>query len=99
MVVLARSSRDLFVRYASIAAALSLICARPVPAQTAQKALLDKYCVSCHSEKLRTGGLSLENADLSNVPGNTETWEKVIRKVRVGAMPPRGLPRPDNTAL
>jgi hypothetical protein len=99
MVVFARSSRDLFVRFASIAAALTLICARPAAAQTAEKALLDKYCVSCHSEKLRTGGLSLESADLSNVPGNTETWEKVIRKVRVGAMPPRGLPRPDNTAL
>lgn len=63
-----------------------------------QKAVLDKYCVTCHSAKLRTGGLSLENSDLSNVPAGAETWEKVIRKLSVGAMPPQGMPRPDKAA-
>jgi mono/diheme cytochrome c family protein len=62
-------------------------------------ALLDKYCVTCHNDKLRTGGLSLQNANLNDVPKNAETWEKVIRKVHVGAMPPQGLPRPDKAAL
>ena len=66
---------------------------------SAQTALLNKYCVTCHSEKLRTGGLSLQGADLTDVPKGAETWEKVIRKLRVGAMPPQGMPRPDKTTL
>src|ERR1041385_1865743 len=61
----------------------------------AQKALIDKYCVTCHNDKLRTGGLSFESIDVSRVPEAAETWEKAIRKLRVGAMPPQGLPRPD----
>ena len=68
-------------------------------AQQAQRAVLDKYCVTCHSEKARTGGLSLQNLDLANVPQSAETWEKVIRKLRVGAMPPQGMPRPDKSAV
>jgi mono/diheme cytochrome c family protein len=71
----------------------------PVPSTTAQRSLLDKYCVTCHSDKLKTGGLSLQSADLSKVPENAEIWEKVIRKVRVEAMPPQGMPRPDKAAL
>ena len=64
-----------------------------------QQTVLNKYCITCHNEKLRTGGLSLQNADLSRLPAAAETWEKVIRKLRTGAMPPQGLPRPDATAL
>jgi hypothetical protein len=67
--------------------------------ESAQTALLDRYCVTCHSEKLRTGGLSLQGANLADVPQGAETWEKVIRKLRVGAMPPQGMPRPDKTTL
>jgi hypothetical protein len=62
-------------------------------------ALLDQYCVTCHSEKLKTGGLSLQGANLADIPKGAETWEKVIRKLRVGAMPPQGMPRPDKTTL
>src|SRR5881394_1438447 len=60
-----------------------------------QRALLDRYCVGCHSQKLRTGGLVLEKLDAAHPADQTETWEKVIRKVRAGLMPPAGLPRPD----
>jgi mono/diheme cytochrome c family protein len=67
-----------------------------VPTRTA---LLNKYCVACHSAKLRTGGLSLQDADLGNVPAQAETWEKVIRKLRTGSMPPQGVPRPDAASL
>jgi len=76
----------------------AVLYAIPVSAQPdakSERALLDKYCVTCHNDKLRTGGLSLQRLDLSNVPGDAETWEKVIRKLRVGAMPPPGMPRPD----
>jgi cytochrome c551/c552 len=65
----------------------------------AQTALIDQYCVTCHSEKLKTGGLSLQGANLADVPKGAETWEKVIRKLRVGAMPPQGMPRPDKATL
>ena len=64
-----------------------------------QKAVVDQYCVTCHSDKLRTGGLSLQNADFNDIPPGAETWEKVIRKLRVGAMPPQGMPRPDAATL
>jgi mono/diheme cytochrome c family protein len=58
--------------------------------------VLNRYCVACHSEKLKTAGLVLEKADVANVPQGAEMWEKVIRKLRTGAMPPAGLPRPDS---
>jgi len=62
-------------------------------------AVLNKYCVTCHSDKAKTGGLSLENANLTDIPKGAETWEKVIRKVRAGMMPPPGMPRPEKLAL
>jgi hypothetical protein len=61
-------------------------------------ATLNKYCVTCHNDKARTGGLSLQSVDLAAPEHNAETWEKVIRKLRTGAMPPLGLPRPDQAA-
>ena len=64
-----------------------------------QRALLDKYCVTCHSDKLKTGGISLQSVDMTNIPGGAETWEKVIHKVSLGAMPPQGMPRPDKASL
>jgi mono/diheme cytochrome c family protein len=90
--------------FAIACAVLLTLCLKPLSAQAgagpaAQAALLDKYCVTCHNDKLRTGGLSLEAANLDDVPKNAETWEKVIRKLHVGAMPPQGLPRPDKPAL
>jgi hypothetical protein len=63
-------------------------------APTPPRALLDKYCVTCHNDRAKTGGLTLQNIDVANVPANAETWEMVIRKLRVGAMPPSGMPKP-----
>jgi hypothetical protein len=60
-----------------------------------QKAAVDKYCTTCHSNELRTADLSLQDLDLSKAPEAAEAWEKVIRKLRVGSMPPQGMPRPD----
>jgi hypothetical protein len=68
-------------------------------ATPAPRALLDQYCVTCHNQKLKTAGLLLDKADPTNVSLDPETWEKVVRKVRAGAMPPQGLPRPDQTTL
>ena len=58
------------------------------------KALVDQYCVTCHSDRVRTANLSLENADFSELANNAELWERVILKLRAGAMPPSGVRRP-----
>jgi mono/diheme cytochrome c family protein len=88
-----------------IGAALLVCLLQPVRAQqraTSEAAaaepakIIQTYCVTCHSDKARTGGLTLEHADLADIPKGAETWEKLIRKVRVGMMPPVGQPRPDN---
>ncbi len=62
-----------------------------------QRALLDKYCVTCHSDRVKTANLSLQNADLSKVGEHAELWEKVVRKLRSGVMPPPDVPRPPLT--
>src|SRR5690554_983491 len=52
------------------------------------------YCSNCHDEFDRAGGLTLEGLDLAHPEQNPETWEKVIRKLRVGMMPPSDAPKP-----
>jgi len=59
------------------------------------RAVFDKYCAACHNAKLNTAGLALESLDVTKPSANPEKWERVIRKLRTGTMPPRGLPRPD----
>jgi hypothetical protein len=59
-----------------------------------QRALLDRYCVSCHNDRVKTANLSLQGLDLTKVAAHAEVWEKVIRKMRAGVMPPPDLPRP-----
>ena len=99
----------LSVRRVSVAAALAgVLCAsglllgddaaasaQPAADASPHRATLDRYCVVCHNERLRTAGLALDAADLSDVAGDAAIWEHVIRKLRVGAMPPPGRPRPD----
>jgi cytochrome c551/c552 len=84
-------------------AALTLLLAGAVAlsAQPAagQRALLDRYCVGCHNEKAKTAGLMLDKLDVTHPGENPETWEKVVRKVRAGMMPPSGAPRPDRAQL
>src|SRR3954467_4918125 len=64
----------------------------------AAQATIQKYCVTCHSDRLKTGGLSLAGIDVATPSAHAETWEKVIRKLRTGAMPPPTAPRPDAAA-
>ena len=59
------------------------------------QALLNKYCVACHNEKLSTAGLAFQALDVARPSAHAEKWELVIRKLRTGTMPPPGLPRPD----
>jgi hypothetical protein len=75
-------------------AGLPMAFAQSTASQASPHVLLDKYCVTCHNDRAKTGGLTLEKIDVANIPANAETWEMVIRKLRVGAMPPSGMPKP-----
>src|SRR4051812_31876097 len=61
----------------------------------AHQAVLSKYCYTCHNDKVKSGGLVLTALDIAAPAKNSESWERVIRKVETGAMPPAGRPRPD----
>src|SRR5256885_830761 len=63
-----------------------------------QRAVINQYCVGCHNDKLKTGGLALDSVDVENPNQNPEVWEKVVHKLRARYMPPAGLPRPDEKA-
>src|SRR5216683_4500436 len=69
------------------------------PAQAVTRPFLDQYCVTCHNDKLKTGGLSLERIDPRDVIGREEVLEKIVRKLRSGQMPPAGQRRPDAATL
>ena len=81
--------------------------ASPVPAATVappadrgpSKAFLDTYCVTCHNQRLKTGGLALDALDVTNVAAHAEEWEKVVVKLRAGLMPPSGMPRPEQAVI
>lgn len=60
-----------------------------------QRALLDQYCIACHNGRTQAGNLELDSADISNVASDPVLWEKVVQKLRVGAMPPPPRRRPD----
>ncbi len=62
---------------------------------SASQAVLDKYCITCHNQRLRTAGLALDSLDITHPGANAEVWENVIAKLRAGSMPPPGRPRPD----
>jgi cytochrome c551/c552 len=83
---------------AAAATMLPALCVAAGPAD-AGRAVLNQYCVTCHNQKLKTAGLMLDRMDWARIPENAETWEKVIRKVRAGMMPPLGMPRPDRTTI
>src|SRR5262245_45108955 len=72
---------------------------RPAPAATAEATFLNQYCITCHNQRLKTASLSLDLLDVSKVGADAETWEKVIKKIRTGMMPPSGAKRPDRTTL
>ncbi len=66
--------------------------AAPTPA--AERAVLEEYCIVCHDNQTKTANFSLESADINKVGDHPEIWERVIRKLRAGMMPPPGNPRP-----
>jgi hypothetical protein len=62
---------------------------------SANRALLDEYCVVCHNKTAKTANLMLDQLDLAHLGTQAEVGEKVVRKLRAGMMPPSGMERPD----
>jgi Protein of unknown function (DUF1592)/Protein of unknown function (DUF1588)/Protein of unknown function (DUF1585)/Protein of unknown function (DUF1587)/Protein of unknown function (DUF1595)/Planctomycete cytochrome C len=62
---------------------------------TDPRGFLNQYCLSCHNPKLRTAGLDVTGLNPMQPEAQAEVWERIIAKLRSGAMPPPGLPRPD----
>ena len=58
------------------------------------RAFTEQYCTGCHNQRLKLGELVLEGLDPARPASALATWERVIRKLRAGAMPPAGLPKP-----
>jgi cytochrome c551/c552 len=77
---------------------ITTLTQNPDLSATSSRALLDQYCVTCHNQKLKTAGLTLDTMDPTHVNQNAEAWEKVVRKLRAGMMPPQGSPRPNPAA-
>ncbi|HUK32839.1 MAG TPA: DUF1592 domain-containing protein, partial [Vicinamibacterales bacterium] len=70
-----------------------------VPEPPQKPALLTQYCITCHNQRLKTAGLLLDTMDLDHVGQDAAAWEKVVRKIRTGMMPPSGARRPERAVL
>ena len=68
------------------------------PDGSAHTAVVRRYCVGCHNERLKTGGLALDALDIGDPAAHAAEWEKVVTRLRAGTMPPSGLPRPTRRA-
>src|SRR2546426_10570657 len=87
------------LRPVSMEAAAPAVQAAPPQPQAPSRALLDRYCVTCHNERLKTAGVMFDTVDVARVDGHRELFEKVVRKLRSGQMPPQDRPRPDQAAV
>ena len=77
--------------------AFSQTPATPEASPSAQyTTVVNRYCATCHNEKLKTGDMVLSDKNVADPSANAEAWEKVVRKLKARNMPPSGLPRPDN---
>ncbi|MDQ6664701.1 MAG: hypothetical protein M3Z23_09945, partial [Acidobacteriota bacterium] len=76
-----------FAPLASTQQKISSSAASPTP-----RALVNQYCVACHNQKVKTAGVALDAIDPQKVSPDSAVWEKVLRKVSAGQMPPAGMP-------
>jgi mono/diheme cytochrome c family protein len=72
--------------------------APPNAAVASHRAVLDRYCVTCHNQRTKASGLALDGVDVARPGANGEIWEDVVRKLRTRSMPPQGVPRPDEAS-
>jgi hypothetical protein len=62
--------------------------------ESAASDLASEYCITCHNDTTRVGGMSLDAFDFDRPEASAELAEKLIKKLRAGMMPPAGMPRP-----
>ncbi|MEP7355364.1 MAG: DUF1587 domain-containing protein, partial [Acidobacteriota bacterium] len=97
MVISSSTFSRLFIASLAVAAILGLSTVAFTQQPTEQQAagaMFGQYCVGCHSPQLHTGGMVVNAAGLDQIAQNAEQWEKVVRQLRQGGMPPPGSPRP-----
>jgi len=63
----------------------------------ARRETLNRYCFGCHNSNLKSGGLAIDSLDPAHVDRQSDTWERVVRRLTARSMPPTGLPRPDES--
>jgi hypothetical protein len=93
-----QSLRTFYVLPVLAIAVAPVLAAWQQPPAPAPRALVNQYCVACHSQELKTADLSLEGLDIARVGDDAATWEKVLRRVGANQMPPAGMPRPGAAA-
>jgi cytochrome c553 len=81
-----------------VTAATVLALGATASAQAPDAAFVKQYCVTCHSDRVKAGALTLAGLDLTAVDGHADVWETVVRKLRTGMMPPDGVPKPSAAA-
>ena len=92
--------RNLLLIAFLVALVAGLVAAPPQDSKQApaaadpNRALVNRYCVGCHNQRLKTAKLELDVLDLAHPEKDALTWERAIRKLRGGMMPPPGAPRP-----
>jgi hypothetical protein len=92
--------RKVFRRVRLAGFGLTAVLALTTTSRAAQEqALLDQYCITCHNATTRIADLALDGLDPTRVAEDRDTWEKVVRKLRTGMMPPSGARRPDRNRL
>jgi hypothetical protein len=86
---------------AAIAASVSVraVASQATSPAAIDRTLVDRYCVSCHNTRLKTGGLALDTVDFSQVAEHAAVLEKVVHKLRSGQMPPQGARRPGKAEI
>lgn len=70
-----------------------------VLAVSPQQDLINQYCVTCHNQRAKTANVMFDTMDVTNVSKNPEIWERAVRKLRGGMMPPPGARRPDQASI
>jgi hypothetical protein len=83
---------------ATVGARAQTSAAPPRATATPDPAFVKQYCVTCHNDRVKAGSLALDTMNVASVDDRTEVWEKVVRKLRTGMMPPRNAPKPPAAA-
>src|ERR1051326_849016 len=68
-------------------------------AQSPQQTLVNQYCVTCHNQRAKTANVMFDTMDVADMSKHPEIWERAVRKLRGGMMPPPGARRPDQASI